>query len=812
MFSSLLNKRIAVVLILALCTVVGRADDESLPARSFQRIGTSKLRHGSQILCLAYTQDGKFLAAGGGNDPLRLWDPKTGALIKELNETWVQAIAFTASGETMVYASLQKNIRLWNFTRQVETGKLEGHKAPIKAIAVSPDSTVIASGSQDGAIYLWNLETKRKIGELPGHLDEVTALVYTPDSSFLISAGSDHFIHLWNAETNMVKLKIDGGCGVLALAVSADSKTLYSAGDDALIRRWDLATGKQTGTFKGHEGLIVSLALRLDNLFSGGLDGTIRVWDAKTTKLLNTLPRRRGDCSALAVTPQGDFVATAGTNNTIRIFAMATGKEVLPGTGPQAGLNNLQLSPDHKRLASVTTAGDVYVFEAQSGKTLSHWNCGRTGEIMLADAPNGKTLATAAGDDVRFWDAATGAAVGDPLPVAKGAGSFVALAFSPDSKTLALGRRQAPQVELWDLDQKKMVKSLKYDGAVHAIAWSPNGKTVAAAGMAKIMFWDAQTGNLTMSFDVREGPPPIFPLVTALAFGPDGRTLAAACIENATIRVYDLFSKNPTSAEQHRTCVGHESMVYALAFSADGRTLVSGSADKSARLWEAFSGKPIANFKGHIGSVMGVAFAADGRSVYTASADTSILRWDVPGLTGKGSLPDLTLTVNELNDAWKMLTSEDTPRGHEAMWRCVASAKQAVPDLAKKMYLLDPDHVKKLFRDLDSNHYGTRMTAMGELSNYGRWMEGRYLTAMNNPPSLEYKRRVETLRDKLQAANSPSLAQERLRVRRFMFLCEQVGDAAAIEALQKLADKGPEEEIQEEAKSSLQRLKAKSRS
>ena len=95
---------------------------------------------------------------------------------------------------------------------------------------------------------------------------------------------------------------------------------------------------------------------------------------------------------------------------------------------------------------------------------------------------------------------------------------------------------------------------------------------------------------------------------------------------------------------------------------------------------------------------------------------------------------------------------------------------------------------------------------MTELSGYGRWMEGRYDHAIANPPSLEYKRRVEMLKDKLTASGSPSLAQERLRVRRIMLICEQSGGPDAIAALKQLAERGPEEEIRDEAAASLRRL------
>ena len=207
-----------------------------------------------------------------------------------------------------------------------------------------------------------------------------------------------------------------------------------------------------------------------------------------------------------------------------------------------------------------------------------------------------------------------------------------------------------------------------------------------------------------------------------------------------------------------------------------------------------------------LGEVRGVAFAADGRSLTSASSDGTLYRWDVPGLTNDGKLPVLTLPPQEIENIWTTLTTEETPRGHLAMWRGAAGAKQSIPLLAKKLYLIDPERVKKLFKDLDSGHFPTRNSAMTELAGYGRWMEGRYDEAMRNPPSLEYKRRVDSLKQKLSAENSPSLAQERLRVRRIMLICEQAGTPDAIDALKRLADRGPEEDIRAEAAASLRRL------
>jgi WD40 repeat protein len=797
------TQRTAALILLLFLATAAHAQNDGLPPRSFLRIGTSKLRHGDRILCLAYSPDSQMLAAGGGNDPVRIWNPKTGELIREIQEPWAHAMAFTVSGETLLVAGYQKKIRLWNFKLNKENGQLEGHKATVKALAVSPDTSTIASGSQDGIVILWDMVNKRKVIELAAHTDEVTALAFCPDkdSSLLASAGSDRVIKLWNTENNQVKLKLDGGCGVLALAFSPDGKALYSAGDDNLIRRWDVAAGKQTGVYKGHDDIIVSLIAHDNAVISGGLDKTIRFWDAKSTELKRTLPRAQGDCDALAVTSAGDFLATAGTNNTIRIFAADNGKEVVFAPGPQAPLAGLILSADNKRLASMTSDGRIIVADA-IGKPVIAWDAKQTGDLLLGATPDGKTLVTASGA-VRFWNADTGNEIVQ-LP-AKGLDTVETLAFAPDGKTIALGYHGA-EIELWDWRIKKSLGSFKYPGSLFALAWSPDGKKLAAAGGAKVFVWDPNTKSLIKSFDVKEGPTPNFPTVKVLAFGPDSRTLAAGGFD-AIVRIYNLNAKNPTDPKHQQVCEGHSSAIYALAFSGDGRTLVTGSFDKTTRLWEAFSGKQIVAYRGHVGPVTGVAFVKDGRSFYSASADTTILLRDVPGLANNGKLPELTLGFQELESAWDILATEETLRGHDTMWRCIASARQAVPHLTKYLLAEDPERVKKLFRDLDSSHYPTRIAAQNELAKKGRWMEGRYDSAIANPPSLEYKRRVEVLKEKLNAADSPSIARERLRVRRIMLMCEQVGSPEAIAALQKLADKGPEEELRDEAKASLGRLK-----
>lgn len=773
---------------------------DALPARAFQRIGTAKLRHGDRILSLAYAPDGSALAAGGGNDPLRIWNPKTGELVQTINEPWVLAMAYTPSGQTLIFGGAQRSVRLWNFQLGKENGRMDGHKAAVKAIAVSPDTTTIASGSQDGQIILWNMENKRKVIEHNAHKDEVTALAFMPnDSNLFASAGADRVIRFWSVETNQNYKTIDAGCSVFAIAFTPDGKTLYSAGDDHLIRVWDVEKGQQIAALKGHRDTVMSLFVKDDTLVSGSLDRTIKIWDTKTQEERKSLSRAQGDCDALAVSKAGDFVATAGLNSAIRIYEVASGKESSLTAGAPAPLIGLTLSGD-KKLSAFGTDGRLVQWDV-GGKLAKKWPSKIVGDVVFAASPDGKMAATAF-DTLELWNLETGAEIAKV--VTRPLNAVAAVAFAPNRQRFAVGYADG-QVDVHGIKTKNIERSFKYPDRLHALAWSPDGEKLAAAGSAKILVWDPKNDLLIKEFAVKEGPPPVGPMVRCLAFGPDSKTLAAGGWDTF-IRIYNLNAKNPTERKDHQLCEGHLSSVFAIAFSADGRTLVSGSFDRTVRLWEAFSGKQIANFKGHIGEVHGVAFSKDGRSVYSAAMDANILQWDVPGLSNNGKLPDLTLPPQEIENAWGLLASEETPKGHDMMWRSIASHQQAVPSLTKRLYYLEPELVKKWFRDLDSTHFPTRLIAMKNLEDKGRWMEGRYDDAIVTAPSLEYRRRVEILKDKLVAANSPSLAQERLRVRRIMLMCEQVGSADAVDALRKLADKGPEEELREEAKASLKRL------
>ncbi|QJW95820.1 sigma-70 family RNA polymerase sigma factor [Frigoriglobus tundricola] len=161
--------------------------------------------------------------------------------------------------------------------------------------------------------------------------------------------------------------------------------------------------------------------------------------------------------------------------------------------------------------------------------------------------------------------------------------------------------------------------------SVTAVAFSPDGKTLASASRdATIKLWDVATGKERTALTGHTGS------VVAVAFAPDGKTVASAGADKE-IRLWDVATGKCT-----RTLSGHTEPVTSVAFGPNGKALASGSDDRTVRLWDPASGKATATLEGHPAGVECVAFAPDGKTVAAGGGKGTIQFWNVA--TGKGTM------------------------------------------------------------------------------------------------------------------------------------------------------------------------------
>ena len=270
------------------------------------------------------------------------------------------------------------------------------------------------------------------------------------------------------------------------------------------MKIWDIATGKKLFDLNGHAGLVTSVAFSPDGqrLASASSDQTVKIWDCATGKELFALRGHASDVTSVAsgglhagwitsvaFSPDGQRLASARHDTTVKIWEIATGKELLALKGDAGGVDSVAFSPDGQRLASAGDDQTVRIWDSATGKELLALK-GHGGEVTsLAFSPDGQRLASASSDQtVKIWDSATG----KELFALKGhAGVVYDVAFSPDGQRLAsAGSDQT--VRIWDSATGKELLALKgHAGWVRSVAFSPDGQRLASANQdGSIHLWE----------------------------------------------------------------------------------------------------------------------------------------------------------------------------------------------------------------------------------------------------------------------------------------------------------------------------------
>ncbi|AFY82176.1 WD40 repeat domain-containing protein [Oscillatoria acuminata] len=300
-------------------------DSEGFPNQNWRCIRTIA-GHRDVINCVAIHPDGKSIAAGDGDNTVKLWGIPEGSEIRSLNgEDWfasMNAIAFSPDGGAIA-AGIGEAVEVWDVAEGRKLHRFTRNSEAVYAVIFLNNGQQIIASDTRGSVAFWHRETGEELRRFNAHQGMIRALAISPDDRILATASDEGIIKLWQLQTGqeicVFKTHNDA---VNAIAFSPDGQLLASGSTDMTLKLWQVNSGEELRTFMGHGGAIAAVAFSPDSeiLISTSTDKTVKLWHRDTGELIRTLKGHSNGVTGIALTPDGKTLVSSSSDKTVMIW------------------------------------------------------------------------------------------------------------------------------------------------------------------------------------------------------------------------------------------------------------------------------------------------------------------------------------------------------------------------------------------------------------------------------------------------------------------------------------------------------------
>ena len=602
--------------------------------------------HEGAVVGVAVSGDGTKFASIGADKSLKVWEAAPGD--KEQKEPLTVALAAPASAVTIspdgkhVAASVTNAagtlLRVFDAVSGKELVSLSDHIGPIRSLSFLADNRTLVSASADKTVRLSDVNL---LAVIDAHTGGVAGCAFLPDGAQAISAGADKTVKLWNLTTGkLVRTFGPMPDAVTAVTVSKDGLQ-FGAAAGKTVKIWTIADAKEIAML-AHPADVAALWFSPDKtkIATAAADGFARIWDAANGQELQSFPHT-GGLRAVVYHPNAPAVVVGGADKTATIESFSLARSVAVGS-PVKGL---AATANGSFVLTAGVDGKVKVWNTSNGAKERTFDASDKPVQAVAVSKNNLYIAAGGADQlVRLYTFADGkllAAIKTPGPIR-------GLSFSANNQMLAAACEDK-SIQTWSIgppqngqpltaDLIKPLQTYTHDAAADDVAFALDGNTLYSAKprIKRLSNGKSHPTDRRKHSSIRISWTPW--RLTIPARGWQRVVTTAKCEFGMSLRV-NRSRKSPHIRCRRRTAnsVG-PAAIYCVAWSADGKQILSGSLDTSLKLWDATTGALVREFhgykpkefeKGHRDGVFTAVFSPDGKSMVSGSSDRSIKVWNL---------------------------------------------------------------------------------------------------------------------------------------------------------------------------------------